>query len=195
MATNSNSRILSVSQTDELLLILQKRFEKNKNRHQGFAWKDLIMKLNELAEQVKNQKIWALYQMEITGGEPDVVDFDKKSNEFIIMDCSLESPKVRRSLCYDREGLESRKDYPPKNSAMDMAQEMGIELLSEADYRFLQNIGEFDLKTSSWIQTPDPIRKLGGALFGDCRYNAVFIYHNGAQSYYSVRGFRGKLRV
>lgn len=195
MATNSNSRILSVSQTDELLLILQKRFEKNKNRHQGFAWKGLIMKLNELAEQVKNQKIWALYQMEITGGEPDVVDFDKKSNEFIIMDCSLESPKVRRSLCYDREGLESRKDYPPKNSAMDMAQEMGIELLSEADYRFLQNIGEFDLKTSSWIQTPDPIRKLGGALFGDCRYNAVFIYHNGAQSYYSVRGFRGKLRV
>jgi hypothetical protein len=195
MATNSNSRILSVSQTDELLLILQKRFEKNKNRHQGFAWKDLIMKLNELAEQIKNQKFWALYQMEITGGEPDVVDFDKKSNEFIIMDCSLESPKVRRSLCYDREGLESRKDYPPKNSAMDMAQEMGIELLSEADYRFLQNIGEFDLKTSSWIQTPDPIRKLGGALFGDCRYNAVFIYHNGAQSYYAARGFRGKLRI
>lgn len=195
MATNDSSKILSVSQTDELLFTLHKRFEKNKYRHQSIEWKDLLKKLDQLDEQVKNQKIRALYQMEITGGEPDVVNFDEKSNEFVLMDCSLESPKGRRSLCYDREGLASRKDYPPQNSALDLAHEMGIEMLNETDYRYLQALGKIDLKTSSWIQTPDDIRKLGGALFGDCRYNAVFIYHNGAQSYYAARGFRGKLRI
>ncbi|MDR7092204.1 DUF4256 domain-containing protein [Cellvibrio fibrivorans] len=173
-----------------LLTVLQSRFEKNMNRHKGLDWTKVQAKLEADAK-----KLASLNEMEATGGEPDVVGFDKKTGEFIFYDCSAETPKGRRSVCYDRDGLESRKEHKPENNALDMAAAMGVELLTEEQYRDLQQLGEFDLKTSSWIQTPARIRKLGGALFADRRYDTVFIYHNGAQSYYAVRGFRGVLRV
>jgi Protein of unknown function (DUF4256) len=173
-----------------LLTVLQSRFEKNMNRHKGLDWTKVQAKL-----EIDAKKLSSLNEMESTGGEPDVVGFDKKTGEFIFYDCSVETPKGRRSVCYDREGLESRKEHKPENNALDMAAAMGIELLTEEQYRDLQQLGEFDLKTSSWIQTPTAIRKLGGALFADRRYDCVFVYHNGAQSYYAVRGFRGVLRV
>lgn len=173
-----------------LLTVLQSRFEKNMNRHKGLDWTKVQAKL-----EIDAKKLSSLNEMEATGGEPDVVGFDKKTGEFIFYDCSVETPKGRRSVCYDREGLESRKEHKPENNALDMAAAMGIELLTEEQYRDLQQLGEFDLKTSSWIQTPTAIRKLGGALFADRRYDCVFVYHNGAQSYYAVRGFRGVLRV
>jgi len=173
-----------------LLAVLQSRFEKNMHRHKGLDWTKVEAKLEADAK-----KLASLNEMEATGGEPDVVGFDKKTGEFIFYDCSAETPKGRRSVCYDRDGLESRKEHKPENNALDMAAAMGIELLTEVQYRELQTLGEFDLKTSSWIQTPAAIRKLGGALFADRRYDCVFVYHNGAQSYYAVRGFRGSLRV
>lgn len=175
---------------EELLKTLQTRFEKNMHRHKGLAWERVQAKL-----EGDPQKLKSLGEMERTGGEPDVVAFDKGTGEFVFYDCAAESPKGRRSVCYDREGLESRKEHKPKNTAIDMAAEMGIELLTEDQYRDLQRLGEFDLKTSSWVQTPAAIRKLGGALFCDRRYDHVFVYHNGAQSYYAARGFRGVLRV
>lgn len=186
----SNEKKLSSKQCDELLTILKVRFERNMNRHKGIDWIKVQDKL-----QTKPEKLWALNEMEITGGEPDVMDYDKKTGEYIFYDCSAESPKERRSLCYDREALESRKEHKPKNSAMDMATSMGIELLTEEQYRELQQLEAFDTKTSSWVKTPPEIRKLGGAIFCDRRYNHVFTYHNGADSYYAARGFRGLLRV
>lgn len=177
-------------QHEALLTLLKSRFEKNMNRHKGLEW----AKVQErLAADAK--KMSSLNQMEESGGEPDVVGYDKKTGEFIFYDCSAETPKGRRSICYDREGLESRKEHKPENNALDLAAAIGIELLTEEQYRELQTLGEFDLKTSSWIQTPAAIRKLGGALYADRRYDHVFVYHNGAQSYYAVRGFRGSLRV
>jgi hypothetical protein len=181
---------LSKKDSDELIEVLKTRFEKNKNRHKGIDWAKVEAKLRS-----SDQKLWSLSEMEKTEGEPDVVGQDKKSGAFIFMDCSAESPKGRRSLCYDREALESRKDAPPKGSALDMATDMGIEILTEEQYRELQQLGEFDLKTSSWVATPPDIRRLGGALFCDRRYDHVFTYHNGAQSYYAARGFRGCLLV
>jgi Protein of unknown function (DUF4256) len=181
---------LSPERRQELLGMLKARFEKNVNRHKGLEWAKVQSKLEANAE-----KLWSLNEMEITGGEPDVVGYDKKAGEFIFYDCSAESPKGRRSVCYDREALESRKEHKPKNSAIDIAATMGIELLSEEQYRELLKLGDFDTKTSSWIITPSDIRKLGGALFCDFRYGHVFVYHNGAESYYGVRGFRGSLRV
>jgi hypothetical protein len=181
---------LSSSQSEELLKTLKTRFEKNENRHQGIEWNKIQAKI-----EADIGKLWSLHEMEKTGGEPDVVGHDKKTGDYIFFDCSAESPKGRRSLCYDHEALKSRKEHKPENSAMAMASEMGIELLTEEQYRQLQLLGEFDMKTSSWIQTPNAIRKLGGALFCDRRYNAVFVYHNGAESYYAARGFRGSLRV
>ena len=183
-------RVLSQEEREALLSTLQMRFEKNKDRHKGLSWDDVAAKL-----QATPKKLWSLYQMEQTGGEPDVVGKDKKSGEILFFDCSKESPKDRRSFCYDREALEARKEHKPKNNALDMAAEMGIELLSEEQYRELQQLGEFDLKTSSWLLTPASVRALGGAIFGDRRYDRVFIYHNGVQSYYAARGFRGVLRV
>ena len=183
-------KLLSEKQCSELLSALQARFEKNTDRHQGIAWPKVLAKL-----EAAPAKLWSLSEMERTGGEPDVVGFDKKAGEYIFYDCSTESPKGRTSTCYDREGLESRKEHKPANNAIDMAAEMGIELLTEEQYRELQTLGEFDLKTSSWLSTPAEVRKLGGAIFGDRRFGRVFIYHNGAQSYYGVRGFRGSLRV
>ncbi|MGG4090403.1 DUF4256 domain-containing protein [Paenibacillus lautus] len=181
---------LSTEQREELLTTLKARFEKNMYRHIGLEWDDIQAKL------VANpEKLWSLHEMEITGGEPDVVGHDNKTGEYIFYDCSTESPKGRRSICYDREALESRKEHKPKNSAVEMATAMGIELLSEEQYRELQKIGNFDLKTSSWVVTPSSIRKLGGAIFCDRRYDTVFVYHNGAESYYAARGFRGSLRV
>lgn len=174
----------------ELLHILKARFDKNMNRHKGIDWAKVQAKLEADAEKLRS-----LNEMEITGGEPDVVIYDEKTGEYIFYDCSTESPKGRRSLCYDREALESRKEHKPENSAVDMAASMGIELLTEEQYRELQKLGSFDTKTSSWIKTPDEIRKLGGALFCDRRYDHVFVYHNGADSYYSARGFRGSLSV
>ncbi|UPQ79771.1 DUF4256 domain-containing protein [Flavobacterium azooxidireducens] len=185
-----NSKLLSSEQKNELIDILKIRFEKNSNRHKSINWEDVLVKLESNPE-----KLWSLNVMEKTGGEPDVVGLDEKTGEYIFIDCSVESPKGRRSVCYDREALDSRKEYKPENNAIDMASEMGIELLSEEHYRELQQLGKFDTKTSSWIKTPDEIRKLGGALFADFRYNQVFVYHNGAQSYYGVRGFRGFLKV
>ena len=185
-----NSKIVSSEQKNELIDLLRIRFEKNTNRHKNVKWNDVLSKL-----EANPEKLWSLNEMEKTGGEPDVVGLDEKTGEYIFMDCSAESPKGRRSVCYDREGLDSRKEYKPENNAIDMATEMGIELLSEEHYRELQQLGKFDTKTSSWIKTPDEIRKLGGALFADFRYNQVFVYHNGAQSYYGVRGFRGVLNV
>jgi Protein of unknown function (DUF4256) len=179
---------LSPKQRKELLSTLKTRFEKNMNRHKGVEWTKINAKLS-----TNTRKLWSLNEMEITGGEPDVVDYDKNSNEYIFYDCSAESPKGRRSLCYDREALNSRKEFKPENSVIDMAAAMGIELLTEEQYRKLQQLGNFDLKTSSWVKTPAEIRKLGGAIFCDRRYNTVFVYHNGAESYYAARGFRGLL--
>ncbi len=183
-------RELSLEQRDELLTLLRTRFEKNMNRHEGLEWDKVQAKL-----EANPEKLWSLHEMESTGGEPDVVGYDETKDEYIFFDCSAESPKGRRSVCYDREALESRKKHKPENSAVDMANAMGIEMLTEEQYRALQELGQFDLKTSSWVQTPDAIRKLGGAIFCDRRYNTVFMYHNGADSYYGARGFRGSLRV
>jgi hypothetical protein len=188
--TNSNKKELSAEQRKELLRALKGRFEKNMNRHKGLEWTKVQAKL-----EANTKKLSSLNEMEISGGEPDVVGFDKKTGEYIFYDCSLESPKGRRSLCYDPEALESRKEHKPKNNAIDMAAAMGIELLTEEQYRELGNLGDFDTKTSSWITTPSDIRKLGGALFCDRRYDHVFVYHNGAESYYAARAFRGSLRV
>lgn len=190
-----NKRLLSPEQCSALLSILKDRFDKNTNRHANLEWNKVQAKL-----EANPEKLWSLNEMERTGGEPDVVvsiaiGNDKKTNEYLFYDCSTESPKDRRSICYDREALESRKEHKPKNSAVAMASEMGIELLTEEHYRELQQLGNFDTKTSSWIKTPPEIRKLGGALFADFRYDTVFVYHNGAESYYAARGFRGLLRV
>lgn len=187
-----NKRSLLQAQREELIGTLKARFEKNMNRHQGIEWAELQEKL-EL--QASSEKLWSLIEMERTGGEPDVVGFDKTSGEYIFYDCSAESPKGRRSICYDREALEARKEHKPENSALDVAASIGIELLTEEQYRQLQKLGNFDTKTSSWIKTPSEIRKLGGAIFADYRYGQVFVYHNGAESYYAARGFRGSLRV
>jgi hypothetical protein len=182
--------MLSPEQREELLRTLKARFEKNSNRHTGMEWAEVQAKL-----EAHQEKLWSLHQMESTGGEPDVVGHDAQTGEYIFYDCSAESPKGRRSICYDREALESRKEHKPANSVIDMAASMGIELLTEEQYRELQTLGNFDLKSSSWVQTPANIRKLGGALFCDRRYDTVFVYHNGAESYYAARGFRGLLRV
>lgn len=187
---SDNKKELSPEQREELLRILKSRFQKNMNRHKGLEWVDIQTKLEADAE-----KLWSVNEMESTGGEPDVVGHDKNTGEYIFYDCSPESPKGRRNLCYDREALEARKEFKPANTAIDMATAIGIDLLSEEQYRDLQNLGNFDLKTSSWVKTPSEIRKLGGALFADRRYNNVFVYHNGAPSYYASRGFRGSLRV
>lgn len=181
---------LSQEQKNELLKILKTRFEKNKTRHKDIEWGAVEAKL-----EANPNKLWSLDFMEETGGEPDVIGFDAKTNEYIFCDCSDESPKGRRSICYDHAALESRKEHKPQNSAEALADEMGIELLTEVQYRGLQQLGKFDLKTSSWVQTPESIRKLGGALFCDRRYDTVFLYHNGAESYYAARGFRGILKV
>src|SRR6266850_2068244 len=188
--TNSNKKELLPAQRVELLSELEARFEENMNRHKGLEWAKVQAKL-----EASTKKLWSLSEMERTGGEPDVVGFDKKTGEYIFYDCSPESPTGRRSLCYDGEALESRKEHKPKNSAIDMAAAMGIELLTEEEYRELQKLGNFDTKTSSWITTPSEIRKLGGAIFADFRFGRVFVYHNGAESYYAARAFRGSLRV
>jgi hypothetical protein len=181
---------LSRKQREDILNALHARFEDNMNRHKGLQWAKVQAKLEANAE-----KLWSLSEMERTGGEPDVVGHDEKTGEYIFCDCSEESPKGRRSLCYDRDALESRKEHKPKDNAMDMASAMGVELLSEEQYRELQKLGDFDARTSSWVKTPSAIRKLGGALFCDRRFDTVFVYHNGAESYYAARGFRGSLRV
>ncbi|MGD6776735.1 MULTISPECIES: DUF4256 domain-containing protein [Bacillaceae] len=186
----TSEKNLSPEQTEELISVLKKRFEKNIQRHEGIEWDKVQAKLENNPE-----KLWSLSEMERTEGEPDVIGYDKEKDEFLFCDCSKESPKGRRSVCYDRAALEARKKFKPENSAMDMSNEMGIEMLTEEQYRELQKFGEFDLKTSSWVQTPEEIRKLGGALFCDRRFNHVFVYHNGADSYYGARGFRGILRV
>ena len=183
---------LSSAQREELLLALQSRFEKNMKRHPGIAWADVATRLKLKSSE---EKLWSLHEMERTGGEPDVVLFDKKTGEYVFYDCAAESPKGRRSICYDHEALEARKEHKPENSAIQMAADMGIEILNEAQYRELQKLEKFDTKTSSWIETPAAIRKLGGAIFADYRYGTVFIYHNGAESYYAARGFRGSLRL
>jgi hypothetical protein len=188
--TTSNKKALSAEQREQLLRALKARFEKNMNRHQGLKWAAIQAKLEDNTE-----KLWSLNEMERTGGEPDVVGLDKKTGEYIFYDCAAESPKGRRSLCYDREALDSRKENKPKDSALEMATAMGIELLTEEQYRELQKLGNFDAKTSNWVKTPSNIRKLGGALFCDRRFDTVFVYHNGAESYYAARGFRGSLRV
>jgi hypothetical protein len=186
----NNKKELSPEQREELLKTLKTRFEKNMNRHKDIEWANVQAKLD-----ASPQKLWSLDDMEVTGGEPDVVGYDKNTNEYIFYDCAAETPKGRRSLCYDRAALDARKEHKPQNSAMDVAADMGIEMLTEAQYRELQQFGKFDTKTSSWLKTPADIRKLGGALFGDYRYGTVFLYHNGAESYYAARGFRGALRV
>ena len=186
----SNKKELSTEQREELLRALKARFEKNANRHKGLEWVKVQAKL-----EANPEKLWSLNEMERTGGEPDVVGYDKKTGEYTFYDCSAESPKDRRSLCYDRQALDSRKEAKPKDTALDMATAMGIEVLSEEQYRELQKLGAFDTKTSSWLKTPAEIRKLGGAIFADRRYDHVFVYHNGAESYYGARGFRGALRV
>lgn len=188
--TKNHKIQLTMEQQGEMLITLKARFEKNMNRHQGLEWVNVLRRL-----EGDTEKIWSLYAMETTGGEPDVVAFDTLTGEYIFYDCSVESPKGRRSICYDREALEARKENKPENNAMDMAASMGIEILTEKQYRELQQLGNFDTKTSSWVTTPVEIRKLGGALFCDRRYNHVFVYHNGADSYYGARGFRGSLRV
>ena len=185
-----NNKKLSPAQVDELINTLQARFEKKISRHKGLAWAAIQAKL-----EANSEKLWSLNEMERTGGEPDVVGIDKKTGEYIFYDCSAESPKGRRSICYDHEALELRKENKPGNSAVEMAATMGIELLTEEQYRKLQQLGNFDTKTSSWVQTPADIRKRGGALFCDRRYDTVFLYHNGAESYYAARGFRGSLRI
>jgi hypothetical protein len=189
-AGKGSAQAASPQRGEELLMALQERFENNMNRHKGAVWAEVRSKL-----EGHPSKLRSLQEMERTGGEPDVIGHDKKTGEYIFYDCSAESPDGRRSLCYDREALDSRKEHKPAGSAIDMAGEMGIELLTEEQYRALQKLGEFDLKTSSWIATPSDIRKLGGALFCDRRYDQVFVYHNGASSYYAARGFRGSLRV
>ena len=181
---------MKAKQREELLGVLKARFEKNPNRHKGIEWAKVQAKL-----EANPEKLWSLSEMERTDGEPDVVGFDKKAAQYIFYDCSAESPKGRRSVCYDRQALEARKEHKPGNNAIDLAAAMGIELLTEEEYRELQKLGAFDLKTSSWVKTPSEIRKLGGALFCDRRYDTVFVYHNGAESYYAARGFRGSLRV
>jgi Protein of unknown function (DUF4256) len=186
----SNKKNLSPEQREELLRTLKARFEKNMNRHKGLEWAKVQAKL-----EAKTAKLWSLNEMERTGGEPDIVGHDKKTGEYIFYDCSAESPKGRRSVCYDREALEARKENKPKDSAIHMAAAIGIELLREEQYRELQKLGDFDTKTSSWVKTPSDIRRLGGALFCDRRYDNVFVYHNGAESYYAARAFRGSLRV
>jgi hypothetical protein len=188
--TMNNKKELSTKQREELFKTLKARFEKNRNRHKDVEWDKVQARL-----ETKNEKLWSLNEMERTGGEPDVVGHDKKTGEYIFYDCSAESPNGRRSFCYDRQALDSRKEHKPKNNALDMAAAMGIEVLTEEQYRQLQQLGNFDTKTSSWILTPADIRKLGGALFCDRRYDTVFVYHNGAESYYAARGFRGALRV
>jgi hypothetical protein len=188
--TNRHKKDLSPEERAELLTALKVRFEKNMKRHKGLDWAKVQEKLDANPE-----KLWSLHQMEISGGEPDVVGHDKKTGEFIFYDCSAESPKGRRSLCYDREALESRKEHKPEDSAMNMAAAMGVQILTEDQYRELQKLGNFDAKTSSWVKTPVDIRRPGGALFCDFRFGTVFVYHNGAESYYSGRGFRGSLRV
>ena len=185
-----NKKQLSPDQSATLLSTLETRFDKNTKRHKGIVWDNVLAKL-----EANPEKLWSLNEMERTGGEPDVVGFDTNTNEYLFYDCSTESPKDRRSVCYDQQAMESRKEHKPKNSAVAMASEMGIELLTEEQYRHLQQLGHFDTKTSSWIQTPTEIRKLGGAIFCDFRYDTVFVYHNGAESYYAARGFRGLLRV
>jgi uncharacterized protein DUF4256 len=192
---NSNKKKLSSAQREELLKALKARFEKNMNRHKGLEWAKVKAKVEANPDNYRDEKLWSLNEMERTGGEPDVVGSNKKTGEYIFYDCSAESPKGRRSVCYDGEALESRKEHKPKNNAIDMATAIGIELLSEEQYRELQKLGNFDTKTSSWIKTPSDIRKLGGALFCDRRYDTVFVYHNGAESYYAARAFRGSLRV
>src|SRR5688572_19369052 len=188
--SKSTKKGLSPGQREELIRALKARFEKNTNRHKGLEWTKVQTKL-----EANTKKLWSLNEMERTGGEPDVVGHDKKSGEYTFYDCSAESPKGRRSVCYDREALQSRKEHKPENNAIDMAAAIGIELLTEEQYRELQELGDFDTKTSCWVQTPADIRELGGALFCDRRYNHVFLYHNGAESYYAARGFRGSLRV
>ena len=188
--TNTHKKKLSAEAGEELLNTLKARFEKNMNRHKGLEWAKIQAKLG-----VDSEKLWSLDEMERTGGEPDVIGHDKNTGEYIFYDCSAESPKGRRSICYDHEALEKRKEHKPENSAIEMAADMGIEILAEEQYRELQTLGKFDTKTSSWIKTPSDIRKLGGALFCDRRYDTVFVYHNGADSYYAARGFRGSLRV
>jgi hypothetical protein len=184
------SKKITPAQREELLGTLKARFEKNMNRHKGLEWAKVETRL-----KANGERLWSLNEMERTGGEPDVVGYDRKTGEYSFYDCAAESPKGRRSICYDRAALDARKENKPANSAIDMATDMGIELLTEDQYRELQKLGEFDLKTSSWIQTPTDIRKLGGALYCDRRYNTVFLYHNGADSYYAARGFRGSLKV
>lgn len=186
----NEKRELSSEQREKILTTLKARFEKNMNRHEGLEWANVQAKLETNAE-----KLWSLNEMEITGGEPDVINYDKKADVYIFYDCSEQSPKGRRSVCYDRKALESRKEHKPKNNAMDMAADMGIEILTEEQYRELQKLGAFDTKTSSWVKTPANIRDLGGAVFCDRRYDTVFLYHNGAESYYASRGFRGSLMV
>src|SRR5215475_14491140 len=188
--SNSNKKELASEQREELLKALKARFEKNMNRHKGLEWAKVQAKL-----EANTEKLWSLHEMERTGGEPDVVVHDKKTGEYIFYDCSAESPKGRRSVCYDREALEARKEHKPGNNAMDMAAAMGIEILTEEQYRELQKLGNFDTKTSNWVKTPSDIRKLGGAIFADFRYGNVFVYHNGAESYFGARAFRGSLRV
>ena len=187
---DGSKKVLPAARREELLGILQDRFEKNMSRHRGVEWLEVKARL-----EARPEKLWSLSEMEKTGGEPDVVGRDKKTGEYLFFDCSPESPSGRTSVCYDREGLESRKEHKPKNNAMDMAATIGIELLTEEEYRALQELGDFDTKSSSWLKAPADIRKLGGALFGDRRYGRAFVYHNGAQSYYSGRGFRGSLKV
>jgi len=187
---NTKNKKLSANEQQELLTTLQDRFEKNKKRHKDIEWTKVQARL-----EANPEKLWSLHQMELTGGEPDVVLHDTKTGAYIFYDCAAESPKGRRSICYDQQALESRKEHKPSNSALKMAEEMGTELLTEEQYRYLQQSGQYDLKTSSWIQTPPEIRKLGGALFCDRRYNHIFLYHNGAESYYAARGFRASLKV
>jgi len=187
---NSSKKELSPDQREELLGTLKARFEKNINRHKGLEWANVQTKL-----EANTEKLWSLHEMERTGGEPDVIGHDEKTGEYIFYDCSAESPKGRRNVCYDREALEARKEFKPEDSAINMAAAMGIELLTEEQYRELQKLGNFDTKTSSWVKTPSEIRKLGGAIFTDRRYDHVFVYHNGAESYYGARGFRGSLKV
>lgn len=181
---------LNPDQREDILKLLKSRFEKNMRRHEGLEWATVRERLEAFPD-----KLWSLSEMERTGGEPDVVGYDQATEEYLFCDCSAESPKGRRSICYDRKALESRKEFKPENTAVDMAAEFGIEILSESAYRDLQKLGEFDTKTSNWLKTPDAIRNLGGAIFADRRYDTVFVYHNGAESYYGVRGFRGELRV